>query len=114
MSIYTELLILSAVVCWVVDVSGWTDSWLGWLSKFTARYGRGPVRELKPFSCSQCMVWWCGLVWCAVRGRFDLAGVGACAGFALASMTISQLLIFIREAGNALLAWLFKCIEGDK
>jgi len=98
MSIYFEMLLLTLVVVWIVDLSGWTQTWLGWLSRFTARHGYGPVKELRPFSCSQCSAWWCCLLWALLQGELSLATVAAAAGCAFLSRTLCEMLIFIREA----------------
>lgn len=105
MNIYLELLLVAIVVTYIVDLSGWTDSWLGWLSAFTKRQGYGPVRELKPFSCGQCMTWWSCLAWAVIRGAFTLPVVAACAGYAFMSLTLCQLCLSIRER---LLRWIAK------
>ena len=97
MSIWIELLLLAAVIVYIVDVSGWTDTWLGWLSKFTARHGYPPVKSLRPFSCSKCMTWWCCLLWAYIRKEFTLPVVAYIAGLSLLSVTIQQALIFIAE-----------------
>lgn len=97
MSIYLELPLLAVVVVYIVSLSGWTDTWLGWLSRFTARHGYGPVRSLRPFSCSQCMTWWCCLAWCLVRGQFTLPLIAYCALLAFNSLTLQNLCISIRE-----------------
>ena len=52
MSTYFELLLVAAIVVYIVDLSGFTQTWLGWLSKLL----KGPVRQLRPFSCGQCMI----------------------------------------------------------
>lgn len=98
MSIYIELLLVAVTVIYIVDLSGWTDTWLGWLSRFTTRRGFPPVRQLRPFSCSQCMVWWCCLAWAIIRHHLSLPTVAAAAGFAFFSLTINQFLLFIRES----------------
>lgn len=97
MSIYLELPLLAVVVVYIVSLSGWTETWLGWLSRFTARHGYGPVRSLRPFSCSQCMTWWCCLAWCLVRGQFTLPLIAYCALLAFNSLTVENLCISIRE-----------------
>lgn len=97
MSIYIELLLVAAIVVYIVDISGWTDTWLGWLSKFTTRHGYPSVKSFRPFSCSKCMVWWCALLWAWLQGEFTLPVVAFSAGLSLLSITISQLFIFIRE-----------------
>lgn len=97
MSIYIELLLVAVVVTYIVDLSGWTDTWLGWLTGLSRRYGYGEVRSLRPFSCSQCMTWWCCLAWCLFRGQFTLPLVAVSAGLAFFSITLTQILIFLRE-----------------
>lgn len=113
MNLYVELLLVAVVVVYVVDLSGWTQTWLGWLSKFTTRRGYPPVKSLRPFSCSLCSVWWCCLLWCLVRKNFTLPSVAASAGLSFFSMTISQVLIFIRDAASELVARLTRWITKD-
>lgn len=113
MSIYLELLLVSLVVVYIVSLSGWTDTWLGWLSKFTARYGYGPVRELRPFSCAECMTWWCCLAWCVVRGSFTLPLVAYSAGLAFFSLPLEKLCIFIRDGILELIAALDRWIQAN-
>ena len=98
MNIYLQMLLITAVVVYIVDLSGWTDSWMKALSRFTARYGYPPVKELKPFSCSQCMTWWCCLIWGLCTQGFSLPIIAASAGYAFFSRTLCELLIFICEA----------------
>ena len=97
MSIYIELLLLSAIVVYIVDLSGWTDTWLGWLSRFTARFGYPPVKHLRPFSCSKCMVWWCGIAWAWYSGELSILTLAYIAGLSFLSITLRELFIFIRE-----------------
>lgn len=113
MNIYIELLLVAAIVVYVVDLSGWTDTWLGWLSRFTAAYGRSPVRSLRPFSCSLCMVWWTGLVWAALRGGFTLPVVAYCAALSFFSNTLVNILIFIKETLTGAIAKLDEWINAN-
>lgn len=99
MNPWTDLLFLSLIVVYIVDLSGWTDTWLGWLSRWLGH----PVRELKPFSCSLCMTWWSGIVYLLVTGRFCLPLLAYVALLAFLSLPISELLIFIRET---ILRWI--------
>jgi len=99
MNPWTDLLFLTLVVVFVVDLSGWTDTWLRWFSRWLGR----TVREFKPFTCSLCMTWWSGLAYLLITGRFCLPLVAYVALMAFISFPISQFLIFIREL---LLKWL--------
>ena len=111
MSIYIELLLVTAVVVYIVDLSGFTDTLLGWASKFTARFGYGPVKNLRPFTCSLCMVWWCCLLWSIFRNNFTLPVVAYFAALSAYSITLTQSFIFIREAVLKLLRTLMKWID---
>ena len=93
MSTYFELLLVAAIVVYIVDLSGFTQTWLGCLSKLL----KGPVRQLRPFSCGQCMTWWCCLLWLLLRHQFTLPLVAYSAGLAFFSITVQNVLIFLRE-----------------
>lgn len=110
-NIYLQLLLVAAVVVYIVDLSGFTDTLLGWASKFTARWGYPPVRSLRPFTCSLCMVWWCGLTWAWLQDALTLPVVAYCAALSAYSITLTQSFIFIREAVLKLLRTLMKWID---
>ena len=93
MNIYLELLIVAAVVVYIVDISGFTDAWLSWLSRAL----KGPVKSVRPFSCSKCMTWWCVLLWAAVQGKLSIMIIGYAAALALLSNTIYAVLLFIKQ-----------------
>ena len=101
MNPWTDLLFLTFVVVYIVDVSGWTDTWLGWLSRWLGH----TVTSLKPFSCSLCMTWWSGILYLLITGRFCLPLLAYVAALSWLSFTLSEVLIFIQEI---LLKWLRK------
>lgn len=96
---YTDILLLSLVVIWIVDVSGFTQSWMAALSRWLHRQ----IRPVKPFACSLCMTWWTGLTYALVTGNLTIPIVAYCAMLAYLSFPISQLMIFINET---LLRWM--------
>ena len=99
MNPYTDILFLTVIVVFIVDVSGFTESWLHALS----RWLRHQVTSLKPFSCSLSMTWWSGLIYLIITGRFCLPLIAYVALMAFLSLPISEFLIFIRET---LLRWI--------
>lgn len=97
MSIYVQLLLLWAVVVFIVDLSGFTDTILRSVSRFTTRHGYPAVKSLRPFTCSLCMTWWTGLAWAAIVGQFSLPVVAYIAALAFLSVTLRELFIFVSE-----------------
>lgn len=93
------MLLISALVIYIVDLSGFTDSWKNWLWKLY----KVQTKSIKPFDCSQCMTWWCGLIYLALSGQFTLPMIGFVAALAFLSYPIGQIFIFIREGINFLI-----------
>ena len=105
MNIYLELLLVSAVVFYVVDLSGFTQSWKEGLASLISGGRTNRLRwSGRPFSCSLCMTWWCCLAWALFRGQLNLPVVAASAGFSAFSNTLYNLLIFIRESLTVLIS----------
>ena len=95
MTIYLQLPVLAVIVVYVVDVSGFTDSW----RRLLARWLHVPeLRPLPPFDCGLCATWWACLIWTAVQGELSLLTVLESALLSLVSIPIGALLVFIREA----------------
>lgn len=89
-----DLILVALVTIYIVDLSGFTDTWLKVLSAYKGR----TIRELKPFSCSLCMVWWVCLVYLLVSGNLSLPMVAFSALLSFLSYPLGQLLILMREA----------------
>ena len=101
MNIYLELLLVSSVVVYVVDISGFTQSWKEGLASLLSGGRTNRLRwSGRPFSCSLCMTWWCCLAWALIRHQLSLPVVAASAGFSCFSITLCNLLIFIRETAT--------------
>lgn len=94
MSIFAELPLVAVVVVFIVDLSGFTNSWRTALARFLKV---NALRPLRPFDCSLCMTWWCCLAWAAIRGQLTLLTVTESALLAFASVPINSILIFIHE-----------------
>lgn len=100
MSIYLQLFFIALVVVYIVDLSGFTDSWRGAL----ARWLQVPaLRPLPPFDCGQCMVWWVTTIWALCCGRLTLAVLAYCAALSFLAIVLGLLLDTIREAFLALI-----------
>ena len=82
------------VTIYIVDLSGFTETWLNILSNYRGR----KITGLKPFSCSLCMVWWVCLIYAAIAGILTLPVVALIALLSLLSVPLGQLLMLIRES----------------
>ena len=94
MSIYIELLLVALVTIYIVDISGFTESWRYALAK---RLHISAMRPLPPFDCGKCMSWWVCIIYTLCVGQFTLWTVAFSALLSHLSIPIGQLLIFMRE-----------------
>lgn len=62
-----ELLLLTVIVCFVVDISGFIDTIKSLIWKWVFN-GKREYREfrLKPLDCSLCMSFWIGIIWISI------------------------------------------------
>ena len=89
-----DLILVALVTIYIVDLSGFTETWLSILSHYKNR----KITELKPFSCSLCMVWWVCLIYAAIVGNLTIPVVALIGLLSLLSVPFGQLLMLIREA----------------
>lgn len=96
MSIYLQLPIVAAIVVYIVDVSGFTQSWRGLVAR-CLKVREENLRPLKPFDCGLCMTWWTCLAYALAVGELSLLTVAEAALLSHLSIPIGALLVFIRE-----------------
>jgi hypothetical protein len=101
--IYLDLLLVALVTVYIVDISGFTDSWR---SLVATKLHISRLRPLPPFDCGKCATWWSCLIYSICVGEFSLATVAFSAAMSLLSIPIGQLLIFVREG----MTWLINKI----
>ena len=93
MNIYIDLILVALVTIYIVDLSGFTETWLNILSNYRGR----KITGLKPFSCSLCMVWWVCLIFLLVTGNLTLPMVAFSALLSFLSVPLGQMMHLIRE-----------------
>lgn len=96
MNIYLQLLFLALIVVYIVDLSGFTDSWRSLLARMIGVH-RDRLRPLPPFDCGECMTFWVCCTFAACHGQFYTWMLAYCAGLAFMSIVLGQLLDTIRE-----------------
>lgn len=94
MGIYIDLLLVALVTIYIVDISGFTESWRDALARWLKVAN---LRPLKPFDCGKCMTWWVCLIYAICVGRISLETVAFSALLSHLSIPIGTGLIFIRE-----------------
>lgn len=62
--LYTNLFMISLVLVFIIDISGVIDHIKRFVWKWVYK-GKREYRdfEMKPFDCSLCATWWCGLIY---------------------------------------------------
>lgn len=93
MKAIVELILVALITIYVVDLSGFTDTWLKFLSAYKGR----KITELKPFSCSLCMVWWVCLAYLVTTSQLTLSLVAFTALLSFLSIPMGQILVMLRE-----------------
>lgn len=89
-----DIILVALVTIYIVDLSGFTETLLKVISAYKGR----KITELKPFSCSLCMVWWVCLIYAVIVGNLTIPVVALIAVLSLLSVPFGQLLILIRDA----------------
>lgn len=88
----------------VVDLSGWTDTWTGWLRRWLRKELDGSdIKDLRPFTCSLCMTWWLGLAWLLVRGQLAIPNVAYVAGISFLTKPAAELATAFRYLLEAII-----------
>lgn len=109
--IITEILLIAAIVVFVVDLSGFTESWRRPLSEWLRRKTSYTIKHFPPFDCSLCLTFWAGLIWIAVRGAFTLPNVAFVCLAAYLTIPIGTTLAALRELLLAVVNWIKSKID---
>ena len=101
MNIYIDLILVALVTIYIVDISGFTESWRSALAKILKV---SALKPLKPFDCGLCMTWWVCLIYALCAGHLNLGTIAFSALLSHLSNPIGELMIFIRE-------WMIQIID---
>ena len=99
-----DMALLTAIIVFVVDLSGVVESIKGTIEKWL---NRGKIARIKPFDCPLCMTWWSGLVYLLIVGEFTLGAVALVALFSYLTLPMASLFRLIRD----LLTWIINKLE---
>ena len=97
---YIELLLVAAITIYIVDLSGFTESWRSALTRAIKAKDLKPIR---PFDCSLCMTWWVCIIYSLCTESFSLPILAYIAALSFLSIPLGQFFIFLREGMTFLL-----------
>lgn len=92
--VYVNLIALSAVIAYITEVSGIIDSLKWSLSKWLGV----TVSRLKPFDCSLCMTWWCGLIYIICVGECSVIKIAFVALLSALAHNIAEGIMLISDS----------------
>lgn len=68
-----KILMIQIISVLVIDISGFVDEMKIMLSKLLTRGKIATINyNIKPFFCSTCMSWWCGLIYLIIAQEVSL------------------------------------------
>ena len=115
MSVIINLILISIIVCFIVDCSGVMTDIRKFVAKQIFKYTKVKVDyndlKLKPVGCSRCMNWWSGLIYLLFVGKFTIPYIAFVAFLSLISSNISGLLNTIKDYLAVFEMWLQKQIQ---
>lgn len=88
--LYLNILLLVAIVCFIVDISGIVASLKSVLAKKIKKPAEFIV--LKPFDCSLCMSFWAGLIYILVIHQFTIVNFAYICLLSMISSKITDIL----------------------
>ena len=111
MNILINILLISFIVVFIVDISGIVDTIKYWIWKKYVKYGDYHNLQLKPFSCSLCMTWWVNIIYIIAIGEFTIPYIAFITLCSLLSSKIADFEQFIADAVTYLNNLLYKLLK---
>lgn len=103
-SIYIQLLLIAFIVVFVVDLSGFTQSWQGTVRKLS----KGKVHIGKPFDCSLCMVFWVCVVFSFLENQLNVIVFAYICALAFFADVIGGIFTIVKSSVNLIMDKIFK------
>lgn len=94
-----KMVCLTAIIVFVVDISGFTETWKGWLGKWLGC----KVGRVRPLDCSMCASWWACVILLFCEHSVTLPYLAFAALLAALSVEIGQLIRLLRYAADTAL-----------
>ena len=104
---YLNLLYISIIIVFIIDISGVIDE----VEYILGKWLKCKTKIPKPISCSLCSVWWIGLLYIIIYGKFTLFNIMIVAIYSILTPIIKNLIIFIKELFSYIIDKLFSTLK---
>lgn len=94
--IYIDLLLVALVTIYIVDLSGFTQSWRALVAKFIG-VSEKALKPLPPFDCGLCMTWWVCIIYALCCSQLNIYTLAYSALLSFLSVPLGQVLMVARE-----------------
>ena len=94
MNIFVDLIWVALVTIYIVDISGFTDSWRSLLARLLHIKS---LRPLPPFDCGKCATFWACVIYTATQWMLSVETIAFACLLSYLSVPIGNAMIFIRE-----------------
>lgn len=105
-----DLILLTIIIVYIVDLSGFMDSVKHALGKWLNL----SVRHLPPFDCSLCMTWWIGLIYLIITSQFTLLNIAIVALLSLLALPIGGAISFLIDLFSFIITQISNLINHDQ
>lgn len=108
-----NLFILTCIIVFVVDLSGFVDEMVKRLYYKYIKVGdyHTLIPKLKPLTCSLCLSFWVGLFYLLITSQFTILMIGYVCLLAFLSPIIGDILVMIKDAINKIINLIYKLID---
>lgn len=107
-----NLILISAIVVFIVDISGAVDSLksgLKWI--LTKGKMNNSDYRLKPIDCSLCQIWWCGIIYLLCTGNFTLPYLAFVCLLSAFAEILKNSILLLKDIITTIIQLIYKLID---
>lgn len=108
-----NLFLLTCIIVFVVDLSGFVDEMVKRLYYKYIKVGdyHTLIPKLKPLTCSLCLSFWAGIIYLLITSQFTVLMIGYVCLLSFLSPIIGDILVMIKDVLNKIINLIYKLID---
>lgn len=108
-----NLFILTCIIVFIIDLSGFVDEMVKRLYYKYIKVGdyHTLIPKLKPLTCSLCLSFWAGLIYLLITSQFTITMIGYVCLLAFLTPVIGDILVMIKDVINKIINLIYKLID---